>query len=650
MSTTERLYHLLPAVYRQRDVDEGEPLRALLGILERELRALEGDIETLHDNAFIETCEPWVVPYLADLLGVRGLDDAASAVVSQRARVANTLAYRRRKGTPAALEGLIRDATGWSARGVESFELLAATQHFGHPRPGKGALAQLGPGPLGGPFRAGPFDTAARTAELGRGAANAGRFNLGRVALFVWRLGSFRIARGPASDDPRHKNRWCVHPLGEDMPLFTRPHSAAEIGRASESELPGPIRPKAFHAAVGAYYGPERSLLIYRDGVEVPPSALVESDLSTWLSPPPGRVAIDVVRGRIAFPAGEAPRRLEVTYHYGAAAELGGGPYDRRASLSDPRHFDWHARVGREAFAFTSLQEALAAWETAGRPTGLIRIADSAAYGGLLRLDLPADGELAIEAEDGVRPCLRLLTPWTVSTAGTARLRLDGLLVERGLELEGGVDLHLAHCTLRSGRIRARVGHPDLAVTLERCIVGAVRLPNEGRLEARDSILGPPVGDEPAIAGPSSVVERSTVLGPVTVRQLERASEVIFTSPVEIEHRESGEVRFSYVPPGSRTPRRFRCQPELALAETDGADEALLLARLRPRFTSLRPGDPAFAQLAQSCAPEIRAGAEDDSEMGVFHHLHATQREKNLATVLDEHLPMGLEPTVIFVT
>ena len=39
----ERLYQLLPALYRLRDVEQGEPLRALLGVIEGELERIEGD-------------------------------------------------------------------------------------------------------------------------------------------------------------------------------------------------------------------------------------------------------------------------------------------------------------------------------------------------------------------------------------------------------------------------------------------------------------------------------------------------------------------------------------------------------------------------------------------------------------------------------
>ena len=117
-SRQDRLYNLLPALYRQLDERQGQPLRALMAVLEGVFARLEEDLGAAYDDWFITTCDDWVVPYIADLLGVRDLQDV-NHIPSQRRLVANTIAYRRRKGTPAVLEHVIRDATGWHARCAE---------------------------------------------------------------------------------------------------------------------------------------------------------------------------------------------------------------------------------------------------------------------------------------------------------------------------------------------------------------------------------------------------------------------------------------------------------------------------------------------------------------------------------------------------
>ncbi len=116
---TERLYNLLPAIYRRQDFFRGEPLRALLAIVEQELGILEADINNLYENWFIETCDLWVIPYIAELVGISDLNDPEKIFPIQRSRIGNTMRYRRHKGTPRTLELVIQDTTGWTARVVE---------------------------------------------------------------------------------------------------------------------------------------------------------------------------------------------------------------------------------------------------------------------------------------------------------------------------------------------------------------------------------------------------------------------------------------------------------------------------------------------------------------------------------------------------
>lgn len=124
---------LLPAVYRIRDEAQGGPLAGLMDILAGQARVMHDDIAQLYENWFVETCQEWVVPYIGDLLGAKGLHSIGGAF-SQRAFVANTLLYRQRKGTASILEQLARDTTLWPARVLEFFLDLGTTQHMNHRR------------------------------------------------------------------------------------------------------------------------------------------------------------------------------------------------------------------------------------------------------------------------------------------------------------------------------------------------------------------------------------------------------------------------------------------------------------------------------------------------------------------------------------
>ncbi len=108
--------------------------------------------------------------------------------------------------------------------------------------------------------------------------------------------------------------------------------------------------------------------------------------------------------------------------------------------------------------------------------------------------------------------------------------------------------------------------------------------------------------------------------------------------PVYAVRRQTGCVRFTFLPFASLTPRRFQCQPESAEGESDVA----------PRFTSLRYGVAAYCQLSRSSPDEIRRGADDESEMGAFHALFPAQREANLQIRLQEFLRVGLSSGVFY--
>lgn len=939
---TDYLYNLLPAIYRVRDLERGEPLRALLAILETELDRLERDMGGLYDDWFIETCAEWVVPYIGDLLKVRNLhavsgDQAGGSVaLLPRAYVANTLRYRRRKGTAPVLEQLARDVTGWPARAVEFFERLITTQHLNHIRLHSHSTADLRQANalelLGS-----PFESATHTAEVRRIANNRGRYNIPNIGLFLWRLQPYRVSGSTARavHEPAD-GRYTFSPLGNDAPLFNEPQTEAEITHlAEEINVPGPLRRRPLYDDLEAYrqalmmddppktdyFGSPPTWQIFFDDSDEPlsPSEMLVCDLSGWdeagWQPPasdlftgPGaisfttKVAIDPVSGRLAILAGiPLPDSIAVSYSYGFSSDVGGGPYGRQQSLAVAESTQtWIRTVDQQdpTADFSNLTAALTAWQADMSQAAIITITDSASYDEPLSLVMSSQRQLIIQAANQQRPVLRLTELIVSGGDGTdAALTLNGLLIEGGLQVAPGslATLNLIHCTLVPGRgltADSKPGRPDLPsltvvapnadlwVTIEHSILGPLRLPetmtqltvkdsiidsplrggpaqyrpalisgslstfptlssatptltveigpegpypvtlaavpaslsqardaleaairaadpsaafraasvitvvnrlvilpgiaapvivteaeadstaaelrltpetnarsvqallsavldpfpalpsanpmlalsmgDQGPVEitlssvpssvaqARDQlhteiraadptvafaqamvgnlgdqlvvlpgvenvspIFGPTMTDQttmmalglqidfPAISatddasqpGPPMQVERSTIFGHVFVRQLDLASETIFTEPVVAERRQVGCTRFCYLPDGSRVPRRYRCQPDLALdGITDVNSQASVRIRLTPIFTAIRYGQPAYAQLSQICAIEIRTGAEDGSEMGVFSHLKQPQREANLRASLEEYLRFGLEAGIFFVT
>jgi hypothetical protein len=412
-------------------------------------------------------------------------------------------------------------------------------------------------------------------------------------------------------------------------------------------------------------------------------------------------VAIDPVSGRIGIGNGFGnTTSVDVSFHHGFPADLGGGPYERGRWLVRQELAALHLVVkadGGPGVTHTTVADALADWATpsiGGRANAIVTILDSRAYDLPPTVRLPAGGRLVLEAANGQRPLLRgdetAEQAFEVQTDGDSagesgqrpELTLSGVLLEGFVRVTGDLGrVRLLHSTLVPGRRYdvngATAGGASLSVTGN---VGARRINAELRVELAFSVTGPleiPAHADRvvlvdsildglggvALIGPRLVVERSTVLGGVQVRALE-ASNVIFTDLVEVE-RSQGCVRFTYVPRGSRTPARYHCQPDLA-ADTavqevlavnptlgPGAQEALrerARARLRPVFVATRFGEPAYAQLDLLGPPELATGAEDGAEMGAYCHIKQAQRESNLRIRLAEYLPLGLDAAIVYAT
>jgi hypothetical protein len=709
----DALLALLPAFYRERDADLNGPLRALLGVIARQGALVEADIERLYDNAFIETCEDWVVPYIGDLLGVRALYPVSgTAAFGPRALVANTLRLRRRKGTALVLEELAFDTTGWRARAVEFFERVSTTQYLNHLRPHSLRTPDLRqPRPLDRVD--GSFGTEAHTVDIR--ALPAGRYNLPNVGIFLWRLQAYPVQRATARPATTRPGFYTFDPLGHDQPLFNRPRTETDISHLAEPiNVPEALHWRDLHAELEArrqaltdgedpddqYFaeaGGGPVLRVWIDDSEVPVEHLVICDLSPfptvapedWRHPPAtltvtakkaGRpdktfpatggvlVGIDPRRGRLALPDGVTATCVEVGYAYGFPGDIGAGPYDQRpgpgntdplAALPDPADFEVIIEIPSTATptlasAFNAPANPADAVNRviAGKRT-LVVLNTDASEALTPTLNLP-DSHLAIQAAPGRRPVL--VSNFTLKGNASTRLSLGGLLLDGALKLQGALHaVTLRHCSLvpDKGGIAHTGTATDLVLSLYRCLSGPIHSNRPmAAVNLRDSLIN---GDDGAGGTVALDVDDSpltaiacTLLGTTAAGRLE-ASNCLFDGLVSIARRQEGCVRYSYLPSDSTAPRRFRCQPDLVMTGLTKDDAAREAMRVTPAFTSIRFDTPAYGQLTKSTATEIRTGADNGAEMGVWNLLQQPQREANLALALDEYLRFGLEAAAIFV-
>lgn len=367
----ERLYHFLPAIYRELDMlGEGNSqgqLRALMNVLETQYRNVHLDIDALYDNWFIETADEWVIPYIAEQLGLTDLNNVPNPGVSQRRLVANTLAYRRRKGTLATLEHVIQDATGW---GVQ-----VAHKHSHHT-----AHSYLGYGD----------------------SVNESAVHHTQLDVLLWRLSGYPLTASPAKairKDAVTGRRlppgcFTFDPLGHDVPLFNQPQQVTSISeRTAPQHIAHRITRAAFAKDLALYreryvdtapaewrtanqsqsngeahripsnsrfYGPDASILVMytqtppnaRENepgqeVAISPSQVMSADLTHWHLPEGDTeldeqviLAIDVELGRMMFKSHHKRLSVAVNFNYGFAGNLGAGPFTRSSAFKNPDP-DW---------------------------------------------------------------------------------------------------------------------------------------------------------------------------------------------------------------------------------------------------------------------------------------------------------------------
>jgi hypothetical protein len=675
-----RLYALLPEIHRIRDAEQGRPLEALLAVVADEIARLEENLEQLYQDQFVETCAPWVLPYLGDLVGVRALPSGGSPRLTPRGEVANTIGYRRRKGTAAMLEQLARDVTDWQARVVEFFDILATTQHLQHLRPRNRAWLSVRDAArlenLGGAFEhlEGARDLS-HNVDVRSVRTGAGRYGISNVGIFLWRLHAQPLTCAPAVADPSDpKRRFRFHPLGIDAPLVTLPDTEDELARlADPSSVPCRISRRALDRALSGeadedwLYGRSLRLETFdsRPGapVVIGRERVVAADLSSWTRRLPARGAtffVDPVLGRIlsSDALAQPPR---VLFHVGEAGELGGGEYERGTSLEPPRPGTTLARVDAAAFA---------ADPAAAFIDDTVELSDSGRADLPAGLVVPTRPAVELRAGNKHRPTILLGAPLTVAGGLGGAVTLDGLLLTgAGVHVTGNLRLlRLRHCTIVPGLVldpmdrrgllagspALVVESPDTVVEIDHCVVGPLHVHEDAVLRVASSVVDACEDTGVAIAGPTGsgagaalTITNSTVFGKVYTAELTLASNTIFASrrahddawsaSVLARRRQTGCVRYSFVPADAIVPRRHRCQPA-------GDD-----AGLWPTFESTRYGEPGYALLASDAAAEIRRGADDESEMGAFHDVYAPLREDHLRARLDEYLRFGLDAGVFYV-
>jgi hypothetical protein len=674
---------------------------------------LRRSVDRLWEDQSIETCDDWLVPYIADLLATKLV--ASQDARGQRLDVAKTIYYRRRKGTVGILEEIAADVTGWDARVVEFFRRLARTRHSLDPAIGcpadtidpagnrelqlaegligrwtdtaiggwadlrdvYGALQAQSPFSTGAPLRPpSAFDEYFHTADFRKARGRSGWDNIPKLGVFLYRLKSFGVDFTTPVQDPAHPGCYSFDPTGRLASIFAA--SSRPFGDTwtspQEWQLPGPISTPLLASALADPGGE----MLYSDlapGQVLEPNSLGAfaqlgsfydlvdvSQVTTYPQSPGATPSVMIFpdQGSLALlqPL-EGP--LFVRYCYGFSSTIGAGPYDRRMlgqpPLATPAPTQNVSGGGSAAVAPLS----------GIAPVGTFKLGDSLTYDSFS--DVAGIAQVTIAAANQQRPVFRIpppATPWTFTGNPNSSLVLDGLLVSGcDIVLEGEFDsVSITCCTFDPGTATPSGFAQSIdgrgLIPCHLWVEAKVRL-----LTIDRSILGPIQtrngGEIETLAASNSILQAfgaDQAIGMATgVTQLNRCT---ILGPATIDRLNASECILNSVVNVNDTQDgcvRFTAWSTGSVIPRKY--QSVEIPSLAPLFTSRAYGQPGFAQLQQNVDRNIRsgavgatisAGAEDGSEMGAFARDKNPVKERSLLIKYQEFMPMGLVPVIIYVT
>jgi hypothetical protein len=627
-----RLWASLPAIYRGElgpamfadigtaTTDSQSALLELVNRIGRQIAVVRRSIDGLWADQSIETCADWAIPYIGYLVAthiVAGLDARG-----QRLDVANTIGWRRRKGTVTVLDAVARDITGWGIHVQEAFRRLARNRHNLDPRVGgrppaipgsaageslpaaerliesltrtpAGGFADLRSAP-GALLTGGPFDQAFHHADLRRGGGAAGWHGTEKLVVYCWRLQSLEVTGGTPVPVSGHVGEYAFDPTGREIPLFLPPpKDTADItGTTDAWQVPGPLTSGVLRVM----------------GAHAPAAYQVSG----------GTVTVDDVRPESGTFRLSAPRgTIDVSYHYGFGGQIGAGTTDPASTV--PLHVAHEILVEPGRDLESTLRSA--------RAGHTITLTDSRTHSAVSGVNAATEplaaharqGPLTVRARPGRRPVIRLAEdsqPWVFTGGPDARVVLDGLLVSGGdIVLRGPFDhVKIVGCTLDPGTAdpgtadpgtgagarddpRAGPGAPALARSVDGRALAPTRLWLEG-------------APGPQAASPGAIrcleVERS-ILGPIRTRNRGLAESIKITDSIVQGFRTSASAEltaedifdpallYDQLSPGRPIAERRRAQPNPLSAFIWKSVGGHVPERARRQLLGGQPGDAAGA-------------------------------------------------------
>lgn len=619
------LWRLLPLIYRRWDGTHGKdpkhPVRTpeQRGDLAEFLDAhgvlfdlIRGTLDQRLLDTSPNTCQPWLIPYFADLLDVRLV---SPDINGQREEVARAVSWRQRKGTIGCTAEIAQevgrfertvvappdgDADGRAFSDTfrtlhiqEGFRRVVTTARIGLPLP---SLRALGLPPDAFEETSSPIDAAKRPGLPG-GTVDFRQLSRAREIKEnspVSQINAF------GSDGVRWQQE---NPTG--VPCYRDTYQDVSV-RTVDVRTPGWAQ---------GHYHPRRSLVYSapRDGFFPPGQFEVSwSDLIGWFA---------------AFDSAGGPIFTEWEDELGKLI---------RERALPPITRDAEEIVFIERF-ITDLEDETTRYRIAGRRKGpgdprrdyrIERVGADTGVGADTYL-LVSGFEL-VDADGGMLLSLAGFGEKPPRITADGEVELSALGFASAYALDGFV--FDGHLVVRDAMFALR------RVAIERLTahVAAAPGPSEWFEDPELSIVDSLIETLVVSGDGLCRLEYCTVLKALESQRLE-ASDCVLRSEPE--------------PPAfSELNLRYCCAPWAPLGPIDASVGRLYeptITRDQPRFLNEIFGEPGCGVLHPGAVTAIREGAEDGGELGAYHHLHFVLREEALIDKLRDFLPVTQEPVLI---
>lgn len=315
----QRLYAAVPAMHRLPDeppAGRGE-LQRMLEVLAVPLAVLRQSVQELQGDLFVDTADDAMLPYLARMIGTELVFPDAD---SNRRDVRGTVGWRRRKGTPSALEEMGAELTAQSVTLIEGWKRVQLTQDLNLLRPER-VLTQLRPAVVAEQTN-GPLDSVSHLVDVRSSTARTGRYHPLDVAHYVQPTITFPLSGGTATalGVPGSDVRFSMDPAGAHRPLRAR--------RPTGDRRPflDRIPERHFAADPGRWFGADGGFTVRVLGLPagLPPQPLPASGRTPAIQP----VDRSIARGAVTLSPLDLPHRGwrgVIRIELGLAAVAGAG-------------------------------------------------------------------------------------------------------------------------------------------------------------------------------------------------------------------------------------------------------------------------------------------------------------------------------------